>query len=247
MVAAIDFGTTFSSWACSFTHNYERDPTKILVKEWNSGVGISSKAPTTALIRPDGEILEAFGYEAEDKYARLAENNEHNDWYYFRRFKMSLFKDMNLTRETTIKDESGKRLPAMKVVCLVIRYLKADLLNQYASRIGGERSFQNMIQWVLTVPAIWNDKARRFMREAAIQAGISNDQLLIALEPEAASIYCRYIPLEIKSSDGGTTVVSFSPGTRYIVVDAGGKHTHTDTDTQTDKREYMNVTGNIQR
>ncbi|KAK3602881.1 hypothetical protein CHS0354_018741, partial [Potamilus streckersoni] len=92
-VAAIDFGTTYSSWACSFKSEYEREPTKILVKEWNSGIGISPKAPTTALIQPDGETLHAFGYDAEDKYAELTENDEHRDWYYFRRFKMLLFKD----------------------------------------------------------------------------------------------------------------------------------------------------------
>jgi hypothetical protein len=27
--------------------------------------------------------------------------------------------------------------------------------------------FENMIQWVLTVPAIWSDKAKHFMRRAA--------------------------------------------------------------------------------
>ncbi|KAK3582817.1 hypothetical protein CHS0354_035756, partial [Potamilus streckersoni] len=169
LVAAIDFGTTFSSWACSFRHDFLKEPTKILVKEWNSGVGISAKAPTTALIRPDGETLHAFGYDAEDKYATFAENNEHKDWYYFRRFKMSLFKDRNLSRQTKIKDESGKEMPAMKVISLVIRYLKDDLHKELASKITRQLSYEEEIQWVLTVPAIWNDKARSFMREAAIQ------------------------------------------------------------------------------
>ncbi|KAL3878942.1 hypothetical protein ACJMK2_031266 [Sinanodonta woodiana] len=221
LVAAIDFGTTFSSWACSFRHDYEREPTKILVKEWNSGLGVSSKAPTTALIRPDGETLEAFGYNAEDKYGRLAENDEHKDWYYFRRFKMSLFKDKSLTRNTIIDDEMGKKMAAIKVISLFIRYLKDDLCEQVKLKMAGALLPED-IQWVLTVPAIWNDKARQFMREAAVQAGISNEQLLIALEPEAASLYCRHIPLELKESGGTSSIVPLSPGTRYIVVDAGG-------------------------
>ncbi|KAL3878936.1 hypothetical protein ACJMK2_031260 [Sinanodonta woodiana] len=221
LVAAIDFGTTFSSWACSFRHDYEREPTKILVREWNSGVGISSKAPTTALIRPDGNTLDAFGYNAEDKYGRLAENDEHKGWYYFRRFKMSLFKDKSLTRKTIIDDEMGKKMAAIKVISLVIRYLKDDLCEQVKLKIAGTLLVED-IQWVLTVPAIWNDKARQFMREAAVEAGINDKQLLIALEPEAASLYCRHIPLELKESGGTSCIVPLSPGTRYIVVDAGG-------------------------
>ncbi|NXR62647.1 HS12B protein, partial [Rhadina sibilatrix] len=55
------------------------------------------------------------------------------------------------------------------------------------------------IRWVLTVPAIWKQPAKQFMREAAYKAGLVSpeapEQLLIALEPEAASIYCRKLRL----------------------------------------------------
>jgi hypothetical protein len=49
------------------------------------------KAPTTVLIQPDGHTLEAFGYEAEDRYAELADEEEHRTYYYFQRFKMMIF------------------------------------------------------------------------------------------------------------------------------------------------------------
>jgi hypothetical protein len=49
------------------------------------------KAPTTVLIKPDGHTVEAFGYEAEDRYAELADVGEHKTYYYFQRFKMMLF------------------------------------------------------------------------------------------------------------------------------------------------------------
>ncbi|KAL3878918.1 hypothetical protein ACJMK2_031244 [Sinanodonta woodiana] len=221
LVVAIDFGTTFSSWAFAFLHDYQRDPTKIFVKNWNNGVGISCKAPTTALIRPDGKTLEAFGYEAEDKFAKLFEKNEHRDRYFFQRFKMSLYKDKKLTRDTIIFDETGKPMAAIKVISLVIRYMKDDVCKQIKSQMVGELLL-NDIKWVLTVPAIWNDKAKQFMREAAKQAGISDAHLLLALEPEAASLYSRQIPLKIEDFDGKSSIVPLSPGTRYIVVDAGG-------------------------
>lgn len=49
------------------------------------------------------------------------------------------------------------------------------------------------------------------------QAGIDTEMLTIALEPEAAAIY-------IKQLDGkeGDVFQTFSSGSKYIVVDAGG-------------------------
>ncbi|XP_035949109.2 heat shock 70 kDa protein 12B isoform X1 [Halichoerus grypus] len=58
---------------------------------------------------------------------------------------------------------------------------------------------KDTVRWVLTVPAIWKQPAKQFMREAAYLAGLVSredaEQLLIALEPEAASVYCRKLRL----------------------------------------------------
>lgn len=43
---------------------------------------------------------------------------------------------------------------------------------------------------------------------------------MFALEPEAASVYCRS---EFSSNSLEATTVDFPPGTRYMIVDAGGK------------------------
>lgn len=43
---------------------------------------------------------------------------------------------------------------------------------------------------------------------------------MLALEPEAASLYCMYLPLH-KDSENSTFGV-FKSGEKYIVVDAGG-------------------------
>ena len=51
---------------------------------------MSQKAPTCVLIKSDGQTLEAFGYEAETKYADLADSGQHKEWYFFKRFKMML-------------------------------------------------------------------------------------------------------------------------------------------------------------
>lgn len=55
------------------------------------------------------------------------------------------------------------------------------------------------------------------------QAGIDSNRLVIALEPEAASILCKELQLA-KYEDGSDSINVFSPGQRYLVLDAGGKN-----------------------
>ena len=87
IVAAIDFGTTYSGYAFSFV----RDPDSIhMMRKWEGGdPGVSNqKTPTTLLLRPNGEF-HSFGFGARDHYHDL-EEAEAKKWYYFEKFKMSL-------------------------------------------------------------------------------------------------------------------------------------------------------------
>lgn len=92
LIAAIDFGTTFSGYAFSFKHDYKTDPLKISTNQnWVAGSRglVSLKAPTCVLLSPQKEFI-AFGYEAEDLYSELALDENHYDHYFFKRFKMVL-------------------------------------------------------------------------------------------------------------------------------------------------------------
>jgi hypothetical protein len=94
VVAAIDFGTTFSGYAFSFNHDYETDPTKVAANtSWVSGCAglMSLKTPTILLLDNKKEIV-AFGYEAEEQYSEIAGEGDHEKYYYYRRFKMLLHK-----------------------------------------------------------------------------------------------------------------------------------------------------------
>ena len=87
VVAAIDFGTTYSGYAFSFT----RDPDSIhMMRKWEGGdPGVSNqKTPTTLLLKTNGEF-HSFGFSARDYYHDL-EESEAKRWYYFEKFKMSL-------------------------------------------------------------------------------------------------------------------------------------------------------------
>lgn len=217
-VAAIDFGTTYSGYAMSFRSEFLQDPLKIFTNQWRAGYGKvqSLKTSSCILFSPDKKF-DSFGFEAEDKYAGLTVEGNHHNWYFFKRFKMILYQNQELTRDTHLTADNGFEMPAITVFSESIRYLKDHLIAACQERSYGLRVEE--IHWVLTVPAIWDDTAKQFMREAAVNAGIATDQLSLALEPEAASLYCRHLPVEIVN---GNTISCFSPGKKYIVLDAGG-------------------------
>ena len=68
-----------------------------------------------------------------------------------------------------LKDACDKELPAKIVFKLAIGHLRKDMLKISDSRIAGEGIKPSEIHWVLTVPAIWNDSAKQFMRECATE------------------------------------------------------------------------------
>lgn len=70
-----------------------------------------------------------------------------------------------LTREALLEDEKGKQMEAMKVFSSVIGYLKDHMWTTCENQLSGIQDSD--ITWVLTVPAIWNDSSKQFMREAA--------------------------------------------------------------------------------
>ncbi|XP_076117385.1 heat shock 70 kDa protein 12A-like [Mytilus galloprovincialis] len=222
MVAAIDLGTTFSSYAFATRGDFKDDPTKISSYAWSTGSqpGLSLKTPTCILFDKVQNFF-AFGAEAEDKYSELAQEEDHIHWSFFRRFKMQLYDKQEISRDFMLVSENGCFIPAMKVFSESIKYLKTHLENHINSKTVCIKPQE--IEWVLTIPAIWSDPAKQFMREAANTAGIPNSRLILALEPEAASVYCKNLPVDrTVCSERKSALEVFSPGTKYLILDAGG-------------------------
>ncbi|XP_021360116.1 heat shock 70 kDa protein 12A-like [Mizuhopecten yessoensis] len=209
LVVAIDFGTTYSGYAFSFYHEYKSNKKKVRTYLWPTGIGLeqSTKAPTSILF-DSRQKFHSFGYQAEDTYTRLPDDHQ-KQWYYFKRFKMTLFKNENLNEMTRIKDVTGREMRAMNVFSAGIKYLRDHFHEMLQERSIFE---EEDIQWVLTVPAIWNDAAKQFMRKAAVKAGINGDRLTLALEPEAAALYCKS---NIRQG-------MFPIGHTFMIVDSGG-------------------------
>ena len=64
-----------------------------------------------------------------------------------------------------IEDITGKPVTAMKVFGISIRALKNDLFLKFTE--AGFEIEPEHIRWVLTLPAIWSDAAKQFMRKSA--------------------------------------------------------------------------------
>lgn len=58
-------------------------------------------------------------------------------------------------------------MKALDVFSAAIEFLKNHLINSVNKRSSANEVDLTAIRWVLTVPAIWSDSAKQFMREAA--------------------------------------------------------------------------------
>jgi hypothetical protein len=78
----------------------------------------------------------------------------------------------------------------MKVISESLRFIAEKAIEKLSEQVG--KVISTKIRWVLTVPALWSEEHKHFMRRAAIEAGIIEDlnapNLLLCLEPEGASI-----------------------------------------------------------
>uniref|UniRef100_A0A8C6WXU3 Uncharacterized protein n=1 Tax=Neogobius melanostomus TaxID=47308 RepID=A0A8C6WXU3_9GOBI len=197
-IIAIDFGTSFSGYA------YSLSPTK------------DPEDPTCILLDQHGEVM-AFGYKARNKYYEIHKDTA--EYYYFKDFKMNLYGKPNMST----------LIHALKVFSAALNFLKEDALKTIRQNTLQRVNYvASDFTWVLTVPAIWDDSARQFMREAAVQAGLvssfTEDTLVIALEPEAASVWCKQLEPKDFIKDSGDRV-KLPVGAQYVVLDCGG-NTH---------------------
>lgn len=151
--------------------------------------------------------------------------------------------DANVSISRLIKSTDGRSYPADKVFIQALQYIKNKVMTQILSLNLGVETTDD-IQWVLTVPAIWDDLSKDLMKQWCVKAGLINKQisnhLKIVYEPECASISVRHdisnahekiIKQHNNNNDSKENDASllaknindqFKHGQRYILVDAGG-------------------------
>ena len=91
IVAAVDFGTTYSGYAFSFKHKPEDIS---MNKNWGAELSCESyKTPTCVMTNPDGSF-HSFGHQAEYEYSQLDPEKDkiggEGGYNLYRHFKMIL-------------------------------------------------------------------------------------------------------------------------------------------------------------
>uniref|UniRef100_A0A452HY50 Heat shock protein family A (Hsp70) member 12A n=1 Tax=Gopherus agassizii TaxID=38772 RepID=A0A452HY50_9SAUR len=220
-IVAIDFGTSYSGYCFSLATRTDQ----IRQVFWGQAHGLMTVKTPTCILFNEKRDFKKFGYDAVMKYTTLPSSEAHK-WYYFHHFKMKLY-NKKITSNMELKADNGKKFPALKVFSESLRYMKDHALNTILEASSQTVYDTEDVTWVITVPAIWDASARQFMRLAAKKAGLISDmfseKLIIALEPEAASVWCKQLPREGFVAEGGDRQkFEESPGTQYVVVDCGG-------------------------
>ena len=95
LVAAIDFGTTYSGYALSSRDDLKKDPLKIVANQaWNAGSQKHLSLKTlTCLLLDNKEELVSFDYEAENKYSDIVIERKQNEYLFFHHCMMQLYKN----------------------------------------------------------------------------------------------------------------------------------------------------------
>ncbi|CAM9221182.1 unnamed protein product [Ectocarpus sp. 12 AP-2014] len=219
IVVAIDFGTTRSAYA--YTVEGEAGGS-ILVRVPESVLtspSSSVKTETAALLsrRGRGDLI-AFGPAALEQFAH--QDHDAEDVALFRWFKLDLCETapgQTSVERVMTKSSSGRHtVPLLHVMKTSLSYFKDDIL-RFLSSTRGRDVDATEVTWVITVPAIYDDFAKRFMRQAAHGADmidrVDSVRLRLCLEPEAAC-------LAVTTDDNPLTCEA--EGKHMMIIDCGG-------------------------
>ncbi|KAI0125684.1 hypothetical protein BJ170DRAFT_684939 [Xylariales sp. AK1849] len=200
LIIALDFGTTFSGVAYAFTN----DPEKVYtVDSWPGGDDrIVPKTPTTLLYENGSKDKFQWGYQLDQTLEEKIVG-------------LKLLLDPDQKRPywipTNVEAEMAK-LPkdVLDVASDYIRVIFEHALKEIEKGYLPDfiRNFAK--QYVLTVPAVWSDKAKDMTLRAARNAGISPVDMIT--EPEAAALFT----LQSMKDKG------LKDGDAIVICDAGG-------------------------
>ena len=195
-VVAIDFGTAATGYAIAQMPPSGQPITSARVfpfKPGDRGASATEKNVTAVLLEAAGErrVL-AFGRAARRRFHEM-EPEESRNYLFLEQFKMVLSRPgrVPLLERTVHALGADVAVPLVQAVAKVLEAVRLEA----ADRLAALSVQPGDVAWVVTVPAIWSDEAKHFMREAAVSAGIVGgasglpmERLLLCLEPEGAII-----------------------------------------------------------
>lgn len=216
-IIAIDFGTTYTGVAHLHPDNVKRpslQPQEIaqnisLVQKWPDATeAAAQKIPTTLTLDAQGNVG-TWGASATDgkvlRYFKLGlqpdayrnTNGQPTDGF------LASFGWNNAVANKSPLDLAADYLTQ------VVSYLHTTY---FPDAFPGKFLKKQEFDYVVTVPAIWTDKAKDLTRQAAVRAGIPDDDIILITEPEAAALYCASM----------SQIMDLNVGDRFLICDVGG-------------------------
>ncbi|KAF3920558.1 hypothetical protein ABW20_dc0110195 [Dactylellina cionopaga] len=196
IIVGLDFGTTYSGLA--FADTTPGEPQISVIQNWPScGQRAISQVPTEIAYTPEAATPFSWGYDIQPTLTILK-------WFkLFLEYTDEEIKDLcELPPGKTILDVTTDFLGA------VYRHAMAQLYIQRGKAVMDI----TQVDFVLTIPAVWNEQACIRTKQAAERAGFTtNHTLNMCTEPEAAALYT------LRSSETSANV-----GDKIVVCDAGG-------------------------
>ncbi|EGX46672.1 hypothetical protein AOL_s00097g576 [Orbilia oligospora ATCC 24927] len=236
IVIGIDWGTTWTGVAWTLVtekaQNTNEEAKINVIQQWPAGSRTSDKVPTEFVYTEDGswETLKwGFQAQAPDLSPRVIR------W-------TKLLLDPDYTNLVPEAQEASKKIPHNKAVTeLVADYLsalRAHITETLTAVYGPTFLKRSKLKYILTVPAIWSEKAKETHLEAAGKAGYgSKEELDLISEPQAASIAAfrslghgplrRYDCFTVVDCGGGTVdlisykVMNFRPHIEFREITGG--------------------------
>ena len=182
-IIAIDFGTGASGYAITPKLMESGKPR---IEVFNPCDDTDDQKTVTAILFDDNFKFLAFGSQALQEYAEMIDDGESG--LLFQTYKMHL---LHLHSNAVAVD--GREMPLMTVISETLKYIADKALQKLSEQVG--KVVKTKIKWVLTVPALWSEEHKQFMRRACVEGGIienlNSSNLLLCLEPEGASISVR--------------------------------------------------------
>lgn len=89
-----------------------------------------------------------------------------------------------INKDLFIEDVTGKRYPAHKIFTISIKAMVGHF-REFLKKTNLSEIRLDDIKWVLTVPAIWSDAAKKFMRQCATDV---SEQKKLCLHSSDSSI-----------------------------------------------------------
>lgn len=219
-VVGIDFGTSRSGYAYAIVGDR-----KIQFREsWPFEAAPYVKTLTHLLYGPSGVV--AWGYAARRKLAELRTAKEAAQYALVHGFKMQLRrKSQSIDGPVFHRGDhpfefNGRTWFVVDLIADYLQFIRQAAIEDVTKATSGVIT-EDLIRWCITVPAIWTEPQKQLMRKSAEKAGLTKpddnltDRLVLALEPEAAALFCQ-------SDDVEMTASALKQNDVIMIVDCGG-------------------------